>query len=326
MVRKSRVARKHLIDLRALDVFVTVAEVGNMTVAARKLSMTQPAVSQIFRILEDEIGSPLLDRELRPLRLTPAGVALFSRAKQLLTDAERLYRELHTTTDSVLPRFRMGFVDSFATTAGAQLVKAMQDEIEQLLVWSGIAPELRDELINRDLDLIVSPDALDGVDGVESKRILQESYILIVPTTLKRQASTMSLTELAERIPLVRYSNRSRIGAQIERHLRWLRIDVPKRNEFDSTESVAAMVAEGVGWAITTPLALVQAPGAFPRITPLPLPGPPLSRQLFIVYRPGEFPGLPERIATRCAQILQDDIRAKLQQIAPWLSEHFQVS
>src|SRR5687767_1833546 len=92
--------RRAKVDLRALEVFVTVAETGNMTVAARKLGMTQPAVSQIFRRLEDDVRSPLLDRDLRPLRLTPAGVAVFTRAKQLLADVARLRREIHLATDS----------------------------------------------------------------------------------------------------------------------------------------------------------------------------------------------------------------------------------
>lgn len=326
MASTNRSPRRIRIDLRALDVFVTVAETGNMTVAARKLSMTQPAVSQIFRRLEDDVGSALLDRELRPLRLTPAGVAVFTRAKQLLSDVDRLHREIHLATDAMLPRFRIGFVDSFATTAGPQLVKSMQNDVEQLLVWSGIAPELREELVNRDLDMIVSPDALDGIEGIESQRLLQESYIVALPAAFKRQSASLSLQELASRYPLIRYSNRSLIGAQIDRHLRWLRVDAPKRNEFDSSESVMAMVAEGIGWAITTPLALVQAPPAPSKVVPIPLPGPALVRSLYLVYRLGEFPGLPERIAGRCSQILRSEVVPKLRQLAAWLPDQFQIS
>jgi DNA-binding transcriptional LysR family regulator len=318
-------SRRARIDLRALEVFVMVAEIGNMTTAARKLSMTQPAVSQIFRRLEDDVGSALIDRDLRPLRVTPAGAALFTRAKQLLTDVDRLYREIHLAADAQLPRFRIGFVDSFATTAGPQLVKSMQSEVEQLLVWSGIAPELREELINRDLDMIISPDALDGIEAISCERLLQEAYIVVLPAELKRQAGALSLADLVGRYPLIRYSSRSLIGTQIDRHLRWLRIDAPKRNEFDSSESVMAMVAEGIGWAITTPLALAQAPAAFSRLAPIPLPGPQLSRSLYLVYRMGEFPGMPERIATRSARILRSEVVAKLQQLAPWLAQQIQI-
>lgn len=321
--RKSRSKRRPQIELRPLEVFVAVAETGNMTVAASKLGMTQPAVSQILKHLEDEVGGSLLDRELRPLRLTPSGAALFARAKQLLGDADRLYREVRMASDAVLPRFRIGFVDSFAATAGPQLVKSLRDGVEQLLVWSGIAPELRQELIGRDLDLIISPDPLDGIEGIESRRILQESFIVVLPASFKRSSTELSLPELAQRYPLVRFSGRSLMGAQIDRHLGWQRIEAPKGLEFDSSESVLAMVAEGVGWAILTPLSLAQAPAAFSRILPMPLPGPSLSRSLYVVYRAGEFGGLPERIAAQCVGVFNADIAPKLRALATWLPEHF---
>ena len=326
MLAPSQSDRKPKLELRALEVFSTVAETGNMTTAAQKLGMTQPAVSQIFRRLEDEVGCALLDRQLRPLRLTPAGTALFGRAKQLLSDAERLLREVHFASASALPRYRMGFVDSFAATAAPQLVRSMQSEIEQLLVWSGISGDLREAFITRDLDIIISPDPLDGIDGVESHRILRESYVVILPAGLKRQASSLSLSELAARHPLVRFSSRSLMGSQIDRHLRWLRVEAPMRTEFDSSESVLAMVAAGVGWAITTPLTLAQAPGSLSSIVPIPLPGPELARSLFMVHRPGEFTGLPQRVASRCERILRSEIASKLERLAPWLIKHFQVS
>jgi len=295
-----------------------------MTIAARKLATTQPAVSQILKHLEDAIGSPLLDRELRPLRLTPSGTAVFARAKQLLWDAERLYREVQVASNCGLPRLRIGFVDSFAATAGPHLVKSLRDDVEQLLVWSGIAPDLREEFLCRDLDLIISPDPLDGIEHIECRRIVRESYILVLPAALRHSAKSMSLPELANRHPLVRFSNRSLMGAQIDRHLHWQRIEASKRLEFDSSESVIGMVAEGVGWAIATPLSLAQAPSAFPKIFPIPLPGPPLARSLYVVYRPGEFGGMPERIATQCTHIFNKEIRPKLLTLANWLGEHFQ--
>jgi DNA-binding transcriptional LysR family regulator len=321
---KSRSERRTKIELRALEVFVAVAETGNMTIAARKLAMTQPAVSQILKHLEDAVGSPLLDRELRPLRLTPSGTAVFARAKQLLWDAERLYREVQLASDCGLPRFRIGFVDSFAATAGPHLIKSLGDDVDQLLVWSGIAPELREEFLGRDLDLIISPDPLDGIENIECRRILRESFVLILPNALRHLAKSLSLPELAKRHPLVRFSGRSLMGAQIDRHLHWQRIEAAKRLEFDTSESVIGMVAEGVGWAIVTPLSLVQAPGAFLKIFPVPMPGPVLARSLYVAYRPGEFGGMPERIATQCSLIFNKEIRPKLLTLAHWLGEHFQ--
>lgn len=58
---------------QALEVFVTVVEKGNFTRAAEELLMTQPAVSQYIRALERSLGTRLLDRSNKYVRLNKAG-------------------------------------------------------------------------------------------------------------------------------------------------------------------------------------------------------------------------------------------------------------
>src|SRR6185295_12807143 len=79
-----------MVELRSLKVFLVVAECGSMTIAARRLGMTQPAVSQIVRHLEDRFGVALVDRASRPLTLTSAGVLLRNRAGQIVDETEQL--------------------------------------------------------------------------------------------------------------------------------------------------------------------------------------------------------------------------------------------
>jgi hypothetical protein len=59
-------------DLRALQVFATVCELRNMTLAAKRLGMTQPAVSYTIKQLEDVMGVKLIDRNRRPLSPIPS--------------------------------------------------------------------------------------------------------------------------------------------------------------------------------------------------------------------------------------------------------------
>lgn len=59
---------KSSIDLWPLRVFLAVCETGSMTDAARKLKLTQPAVSRIIRQLDEAVGLPVMDRDLSPIR------------------------------------------------------------------------------------------------------------------------------------------------------------------------------------------------------------------------------------------------------------------
>ena len=71
-------------DLRRLEIFVRVAELGSFSRAAEALFLTQPTVSEHVRALEDELGVQLLDRLGRGAAPTPAGQLLLGYARKLL--------------------------------------------------------------------------------------------------------------------------------------------------------------------------------------------------------------------------------------------------
>ncbi|TYP79548.1 LysR substrate-binding domain-containing protein [Paenibacillus methanolicus] len=81
-------------DLKQLLYFVTVAEAGSFTQAARKLHLTQPSLSKMVRLLEEELGVLLLDRSAKPLELTDAGAAMLKSARQVLQSVERMSGDL----------------------------------------------------------------------------------------------------------------------------------------------------------------------------------------------------------------------------------------
>jgi DNA-binding transcriptional LysR family regulator len=76
------------VDLRQLRYFVAVAEELHFSRAAARLNLAQSALSAQIRALEDEIGGPLLVRSTRRVSLTPAGEALLSDARELLSSAD----------------------------------------------------------------------------------------------------------------------------------------------------------------------------------------------------------------------------------------------
>lgn len=75
-------------ELRHLRAFVAIAEEGNVTRAAHRLRVGQPALSRTLRQLEEHLGARLVDRSTHHLQLTAAGRALLPRARAALTTLE----------------------------------------------------------------------------------------------------------------------------------------------------------------------------------------------------------------------------------------------
>ncbi len=76
------------LDLRQFLYFVTVVEEGQITRAATRLHVAQPALSQAIAKLEDSVGVRLLERHARGVTPTPAGAAFLEKARAALTATE----------------------------------------------------------------------------------------------------------------------------------------------------------------------------------------------------------------------------------------------
>jgi DNA-binding transcriptional LysR family regulator len=305
-------------NLRSLEAFVAIVDAGSITRAAERLGLTQPAVSIALRELESGLGSTLLDRDVRPVRPTRAGVVLYRRATRLLADVEGLRTAVQTASVETLPTIRLGLVVS-VTATGAPLIKALQDMADEVQVLSGLTPELGRALLAREVDLLITSDAMEDAPGLERHVVLHEPFVIAWPRHAEHKVRGASLAALAEAMPLVRYTTHSIIGKQIERHLRRSGIDVPHRLELDSSNSVLNMVGAGLGWAITTPLCVVQSGVDAASVAIHPLPGPALSRTLFLLNRRGEVRDAAERVRTLAANQLRELLVIAYQRSMPWV-------
>ena len=316
-------------DLKALTTFIEVAESGSMTLAAERLGLTQSGVTRMVARLEQDLGTSLLDRRTRPFKPTAAGQELISRARDLLVDAERLQFSVRSTGTDLLSTVRLGLIDSFTVTAGPALIRELRGHARNVTVWSGISPNLRQDLIRRRLDFMISTDPMTGFADLHETRIMREPFMLIMPKAMAATIDKPDLAELAANHPFVRYSVRSMIGDRIERYLIDSGIEIPQRLEFDGSEAVFAMVAAGLGWAITTPLCLIHSFGYAEGLIALPLPGRGFNRSLYLVghkeNQSGEMTELGNRLAGASVKIAHNLVEKKIRPLAPWAADAIRI-
>lgn len=312
-------------DFHGLRMFLSVCEAGGMTAAANRLAMTQSAVSQAIQRLEADLGAELFDRRARPLQRTPAGDELKAQAERILADGERLRAAVRSVAESTVPAVRIGFVDSFAATVGPELVRRLRNHADRLSVWSGISPNLVQDLMSRRLDLVVSSDPLTRDPDITHRELVLEPFVMALPRTMARAVGDIRLEDLARNHPFVSYSLRSMIGEQIERYLDERYIEVPRSLEFDGSDPVFAMVAGGVGWAITTPLCLIHGRSLTKTLHIAPLPGPAFTRRLYLLYRRDEWGAMADAVAAETRTILARMVENEITDMAPWAAEEIRL-
>jgi DNA-binding transcriptional LysR family regulator len=310
-------------DLKTLQIVAAVAQTGSMHEAALRFQITQSAVSQAVRRAEELTGIELLDRSRRPLVPTRAGRILAGRILDLNRDYEALLDAMRSA--AALPEridLRLGLVDSYAGTVGAYLVKELMTGATALSLsaWSGLAAAHSEALLRRVIDAAITCDQMSDLDDIERFPFYREPYVLVVPRGLKEDLEGRDLAAIFEEHRLVRHSERSFVGGQVERHLSRSGLRPLRAFEFDTSDSLVAMVATGMGVAITTPLCLLQGIAHASQVSVLPLPGPGFSRDLLLVTRRGDLVSLAPRIAELArAAIIQQGL-PRIQALVPWFT------
>jgi DNA-binding transcriptional LysR family regulator len=312
-------------ELRSLEAFLAVCDHGTMAAAARALGVTQPAVSQTIAELEERTRTVLFDRGVRPLGLTPAGTVLRQRASALLADARQISPLLRETRRGNLPILRIGFVESLSRALMPELsthLSTVSDYVS--FVW-GLTAFHTGAILNRRLDIFVGVDDIEALDGLEKRRLIEEPYVVLTPPDVPAIDNLDDLAKLSRSKAFIRYSPRTKVGREVELHLRRVGLDLPRSQEFDTPFGVTSAVAHGAGWAITTPLCVYESAIPTQRLRIHRLPGPHLRRRLVLIARRQELGQLPLEIARFSRELLREKVLPTVCMRIPWMAEQIEI-
>lgn len=313
------------ITLWQVEIFLATAEEGAISAAARRLGASPSGVSQQLTALEQAMGVPLMDRSTRPVALTPAGEALKRRARNILNEAAAARAEIAGADMAALTSLRLGMIEDFDADVTPRLLSAMAGELAacQFLLETGASHRLFDQLDIRALDMIVAADMGAAAPWMEVHPLMREPFVVAAPRGAVAAAG--DLAAQLQKLPLIQYTSRHLMGRTIADHLARQNLRLAHRFELDSYHAIMALVSEGAGWTILTPLGLSRAQRFREGVEILPLPFAPLHRSISLSARAGVLGEMPGRVAAKLRPLIAELVVGPALARAPWLEGQLQL-
>jgi DNA-binding transcriptional LysR family regulator len=307
------------VSLRALEIFASAASSGSMTAAAEQHNVTQSAVSQAIRSLEEAVGHRLFDRSVRPPVLTLIGTAVLEHATAMVQRMRALEQTVRSAETPHMPLLRIGMANTFAVTAGPGLIERIRHLARGWAIASGPSETSIEGVMARRVDFVASFDETVLPDDFVALPIFSEPYFVALPAGFTGQFET--LHTLSAQLDMLRYSRQLHVSRQIETYFEREGVNPPDRYRFDSIDAVIAMVAAGIGWTLTTPLSLLKSAPLAPRLACRPLLGPGVRRRLVLIGRRNEGAEMMSLIQREAIDVFRQQCLPPISRLLPEISQ-----
>ncbi len=243
-------------DLKQLEYFITVAELGSFTRASEALGVAQPALSRQIRLLEVSLRQNLLIRNGRGAVPTDAGKLLLDHARGILHQLARAKEELLHLRGGLTGRVALGLPPSLARALTVPLTRAFRREMPdaQLTIREGLSTSMQEEILNARLDIALLYNGLNST-GLITEHLINEElvYVSARPSGLMEEPQDLyvQMNEIAAQ-PLVIPSRPNAIRMHVEAAFLGLGLTPNITLEIDGVPAILDLVADGAGNAILT--------------------------------------------------------------------------
>jgi LysR family nitrogen assimilation transcriptional regulator len=270
------------VNLRQLEYFVRVAELGSFTRASVAAGVSQPSLSRQVRLLEVELRQTLLHRNGRGIELTPAGQVLLEHGQGLLQGVDRAVSALNDLRADPRGKVVVGLPSRVATLLTTYLVRTFRGEFPHasITVAEGLSSALHEWLLLGKVDIALLFDPPRSAD-LELERLHDEELVLVGPHGGKAAAGKRVALKQLGRYPLIlpRVPNATR--SLLEAAADKLGVELQVSAEVDTIQNILELVARRIGYAVL-PLGAVQRGGGDTRFRVTRIHSPGLRQRLFL--------------------------------------------
>ncbi len=170
--------------LRQIQYFQAVVENQSFTEAAEVCHISQSAISQQIKALEDELGFPLMLRKSRSFELTPAGHYFYERSILITDQVKKLYSESRKIAFNENAVLRLGYLKNYGGHEFQAAIASFANKYPNvdIGIFSGTHEELYERLINEEVDIVLSDQRRAFADAYNNMILTRQKGFVEVPT------------------------------------------------------------------------------------------------------------------------------------------------
>jgi LysR family nitrogen assimilation transcriptional regulator len=298
-------------DLKQLEYFRHVAELGSFTRAAAFLSVVQPALSRQVRQLEVELGQSLFDRNGRGVVLTRAGTRLLEHTRGILMQVGRARQELEEQKNGDAGHFVLGLPPSLGRSVTVPLVKAFGRQLPNasLATVEGLSAYMLEWLHVGRVDCALVYNAPES-PSLDIQPLLDDQLFLIAPraaNAARKARKSITLAELAD-YPLIIPSRPHSIRMSVENALAGVDRKIRVAHEIECIPAVIDLVRQGHGFGVL-PLNAVRSTPWSDEVLVKPILAPTLKTSLSLASS-AQRPKSP--LMRKAIHVIRDIVRREI--------------
>jgi DNA-binding transcriptional LysR family regulator len=251
-----------MINLYQLQSFVTVISEGSMTGAADKLFLTQPAISQQIRNLEEDLGVELLVRGVRQIKPTLQGEVLYDFAKRILQMASQAEVAVKAMGAELKGHLRVGTLNSMGVQLMSPIVSRLLKYNPKLNVKIeyGKGDDLAKAFKKGALDVVILPDA-ETQYGVEmsdaNKQFLMKEEMWLVGTGKDMEIPKQISIAEYPKYPVILFSGEyPQFNLLLDQALAGAGVKVEPTFESTNVGTLKRVIESGLGWGFLPSLSI----------------------------------------------------------------------
>ncbi|MBO9574553.1 MAG: LysR family transcriptional regulator [Sphingobium sp.] len=275
---------------------------------ARLANVSQPALSRTIKLLEEELGARLFDRDTRHVDLTPAGEALFPVVVRLLEDFDGAFSELTQTLSGQRGRVVLGALPSVAASILPSLLVRFHEDFPQVevVLQDSLAGAIYRQLRDREVDIAILPPPEAHETDFDFEPLLADPCALVCRRKKDDEPALPAEWTTFTDHRFIAMAKPSSVRELTD--AAFIRADIAVRPLYECTQlaTVGAMIAAGLGIS-ALPLSTRSMLSAYD-LDWLPLDDPRAERTVGIAY-------LANRSLSPAAEKMRDALRALKGQI-----------